>query len=291
MPYIRHPISLLVDVINTFSPTRDNRIPVLTTYPGKLSARFPADDVTFAKTGFQAICHLSRRIALARATPVPKPPNRKVRIRVGIVAFFETTIPLAWHASQPKCSVPTAVIFNGGSVYYLKYCKLERQIRHVYNTGGTFLCISLLQSKKIHRNACSCHSMSSEFSTNTEQVKFHSRRIMSTMAGNKRDPRPSAWRKPLFIVCVASLLAFPLSYFEGVLVSIFSVSKNEPQVRKDDLVLGCELRKQQWLCTNEMFLTFLNLYAFVSTDSQHCCYQNGKFEFRWKYDWILEFAY
>jgi hypothetical protein len=62
--------------------------------------------------------------------------------------------------------------------------------------------------------------------------------------GNKRDPRPSAWRKPLFIVCIALWMTVPLFYFDCALKSIFVVSKQdeEPQVRKTDLVLCRELR-------------------------------------------------
>jgi hypothetical protein len=59
--------------------------------------------------------------------------------------------------------------------------------------------------------------------------------------GNKRDPQPSSWRKPLFIVCMALCMAIPLAYFEGVLVNIFTVSKNESQVRENWFwVASCE---------------------------------------------------
>jgi hypothetical protein len=86
--------------------------------------------------------------------------------------------------------------------------------------------------------------------------------IKATM-GNKCDSRPSTWRKPLFIVCIALWMTVPLFYFVCALESIFVVSKqDEPQVRKTDLVLGCELLKEHKL-RNDMLLTPLNLYAFV----------------------------
>jgi hypothetical protein len=87
-------------------------------------------------------------------------------------------------------------------------------------------------------------------------------RIIKATMGNKRDPRPSTWRKPLFLVCIAFWMAIPLFYFDCALRDIFVASKDEAQVRKDDLVLGCELRTLHQL-RNEMLLTPLNLYAFV----------------------------
>jgi hypothetical protein len=53
--------------------------------------------------------------------------------------------------------------------------------------------------------------------------------------GNKRNPRSATWPKPLFLACTALSLCAPLIYFQNVDMSLFIASKDEHQVRNDEL--------------------------------------------------------